>query len=150
MSGSNLEQILASAGNPVTMLRNSQIGAYVYPVVAPEFHNWRSEQWAWQHSAVLFDQSHHMVDLYIRGRDALKLISDTAINSTKNFKVNQAKQIRIELRGLVEPVGDDVDVVERFDVHARHPFVLRRRQETPFGLACLAEYCMCRILFSRM
>jgi vanillate/3-O-methylgallate O-demethylase len=92
MTGSNLEQILAGAGNPVTMLRNSQIGAYVYPVVAPEFHNWRSEQWAWQHSAVLFDQSHHMVDLYIRGRDALKLISDTAINSTKNFKVNQAKQ----------------------------------------------------------
>jgi vanillate/3-O-methylgallate O-demethylase len=92
MSGSNLEQILAAAGNPVHMLRNSQIGAYVYPVVAPEFHNWRSEQWAWQHSAVLFDQSHHMVDLYIRGKDALKLISDTAINSTKNFKVNQAKQ----------------------------------------------------------
>ncbi|MEH3108118.1 MAG: aminomethyl transferase family protein [Sphingomonas fennica] len=89
---SNLEQVLAAAGNPVHMLRNSQIGAYIYPVVAPEFHNWRNEQWAWQHSAVLFDQSHHMVDLYIRGKDALKLISDTAINSTKNFKINQAKQ----------------------------------------------------------
>lgn len=88
----NLEQLLAAGGNAVEMLRNSQLGAYVYPVVAPEFHNWRSEQWAWQHSAVLFDQSHHMVDLYIRGKDALKLISDTAINSTKNFKVNQAKQ----------------------------------------------------------
>jgi len=88
----NLEQLLQSAGNPVQMLRNSQIGAYVYPVVAPEFSNWRSEQWAWQHSAVLFDQSHHMVDLFIRGRDALKLISDTAVNSTATFKVNQAKQ----------------------------------------------------------
>ncbi|WP_294296475.1 aminomethyl transferase family protein [uncultured Sphingomonas sp.] len=87
-----LEQLLQSGGNPVDMLRNSQLGAYVYPVVAPEFHNWRSEQWAWQHSAVLFDQSHHMVDLYIRGKDALRLISDTAINSTKNFRVNQAKQ----------------------------------------------------------
>ena len=88
----NLEQLLQAAGNPVEMLRNSQIGAYVYPVVAPEFHNWRSEQWAWQHSAVLFDQSHHMVDLYIRGKDALKLISDTAINSMKGFSVNKAKQ----------------------------------------------------------
>ena len=88
----NLEQVLQSAGNPVEMLRNSQIGAYVYPVVAPEFHNWRSEQWAWQHSAVLFDQSHHMVDLYIRGKDALKLLSDTAINSMKGFTVNKAKQ----------------------------------------------------------
>lgn len=92
MVPSNLEKILAAAGNPVEMLRNSQIGAYVYPVVAPEFHNWRSEQWAWQHSAVLFDQSHHMVDLYIRGKDALKLISDTAINSMKGFAVNKAKQ----------------------------------------------------------
>ena len=88
----NLEQLLQTAGNPVDMLRNSQLGAYVYPVVAPEFHNWRSEQWAWQHSAVLFDQSHHMVDLYIRGKDALKLISDTAINSMKGFSVNKAKQ----------------------------------------------------------
>lgn len=92
MSAKNLEQVLASAGNTVEFLRNSQIGAYVYPVVAPEFHNWRSEQWAWQHSAVLFDQSHHMVDLYIRGKDALKLISDTAINSMKGFEVNKAKQ----------------------------------------------------------
>lgn len=88
----NLEQLLQGTDNPVEMLRNSQLGAYVYPVVAAEFHNWRSEQWAWQHSAVLFDQSHHMVDLFIRGKDALKLISDTAINSTKNFRVNQAKQ----------------------------------------------------------
>jgi vanillate/3-O-methylgallate O-demethylase len=92
MTATNLEQVLAAAGNTVDMLRNSQIGAYVYPVVAPEFHNWRSEQWAWQHSAVLFDQSHHMVDLFIRGKDALKLISDTAINSMKGFAVNKAKQ----------------------------------------------------------
>ena len=88
----NLEDILQQTPNIVQMLRNSQIGAYVYPVVAPEFSNWRSEQWACQHSAVLFDQTHHMVDLYIRGKDALKLLSDTAINSMANFKVNQAKQ----------------------------------------------------------
>ena len=88
----NLEEKIKQSGDIVSMMRNSQIGAYVYPVVAPEFHTWRSEHWAWQHSAVLFDQSHHMVDLYIRGKDALKLISDTAINSTKNFKINQAKQ----------------------------------------------------------
>ena len=74
------------------MLRNSQLGAYVYPVVAPEFSNWRSEQWAWQHSAVLFDQTHHMVNLYLRGKDALKLLSDTAINSMQGFAVNRAKQ----------------------------------------------------------
>ncbi|MDQ4419307.1 aminomethyl transferase family protein [Sphingobium sp. DEHP117] len=89
---SNLEQVLASQSDIVAMLRNSQLGAYVYPVVAPEFSNWRSEQWAWQHSAVLFDQSHHMVNLYLRGRDAMKLLSDTMINSPKGWAVNRAKQ----------------------------------------------------------
>jgi len=92
MAARNLEEILAKAGNPVEMLRNSQLGAYVYPVVAGEFSNWRSEQWAWQHSAVLFDQTHHMVNLYVRGRDALKLFSDTTINSMTGFTVNKAKQ----------------------------------------------------------
>jgi vanillate/3-O-methylgallate O-demethylase len=88
----NLEQILQNTPDIVGKLRNSQIGAYVYPVVAAEFSNWRSEQWAWQHSAVLFDQSHHMVDLYIKGPDALKLLSDTMINSPAGWEVNKAKQ----------------------------------------------------------
>jgi vanillate/3-O-methylgallate O-demethylase len=88
----NLEQILQGTSDIVGKLRNSQIGAYVYPVVAPEFSNWRSEQWAWQHSAVLFDQSHHMFDLYIKGPDALKLLTDTMINSPKGWEVNKAKQ----------------------------------------------------------
>ena len=37
MSEKNLESVLKAAGNPVQMLRNSQIGAYVYPVVPTEF-----------------------------------------------------------------------------------------------------------------
>ena len=92
MSARNLEEILAAAGNTVKLLRNSQLGAYVYPVVASEFSNWRSEQWAWQHSAVLFDQTHHMVNLYLRGKDTIKLLSDTAVNSMQGFTPNKAKQ----------------------------------------------------------
>jgi vanillate/3-O-methylgallate O-demethylase len=92
MASKSLEQVLNAADNTVDLLRNSQIGAYVYPVVAPEFANWRSEQKAWRETAVLFDQSHHMVDLFINGPDALKLLSDTAINSFANFGVNKAKQ----------------------------------------------------------
>ncbi|MBR0859131.1 vanillate/3-O-methylgallate O-demethylase [Bradyrhizobium liaoningense] len=88
----NLEDILRQAKSPVELLRNSQIGAYVYPVVAPEFSNWRDEQRAWREAAVLFDQSHHMVDLFITGPDAVRLISDTAVNSIKGFKVDKAKQ----------------------------------------------------------
>jgi len=71
MTPKNLQEILDST-DPVELLRNSQIGAYVYPVVASEFTNWRREQRAWRETAVLYDQSHHMVNLFIRGRDALK------------------------------------------------------------------------------
>jgi vanillate/3-O-methylgallate O-demethylase len=103
----SLEDLLQSAGNTVDLLRNSKIGAYVYPVVAPEFHNWRSEQRAWRESAVLFDQSHHMVDIYIKGPDAIKLLSDTAINSFASFPVDRAKQyVPVSYSGHV--IGDGI------------------------------------------
>ena len=92
MASRNLEQIVSQTDDLVARLRNSQLGAYVYPVVAPEFSNWRDEQWAWQHSAVLFDQSHHMVNLYLTGPDALRLLSDTMVNSTAGWAVDKAKQ----------------------------------------------------------
>src|ERR1700683_4006108 len=92
MANQNLESLLQTVKSPVDMLRNSKIGAYVYPVVAPEFSNWRDEQRAWRDSAVLFDQSHHMVDIYIEGPDALKMLSHLAINSFAKFPVNRAKQ----------------------------------------------------------
>lgn len=92
MAHRNLEEVLKAAGNPVDLLRNSQIGAYIYPVVPPEYSNWRDEQAAWRNSCVLFDQSHHMVDLYVEGPDALKLLSKLAVNTFAKFPVNMAKQ----------------------------------------------------------
>jgi len=92
MSDQSLAEVLHSAGNPVDMLRNSQIGPYAFPVVRHEFTNWRDEQRSWRETCALFDQSHHMTDLYVKGPDALKLFSDLGINTFKNFKVNQAKQ----------------------------------------------------------
>ena len=107
MSQQNLEQVLKAAGNPVRMLRNSRIGAYVYPVVPGEFHNWMDEQRAWRESAVLFDQSHHMAELTVKGPDALKLISYTTINSFNNFAVNKAKQmVPVSHDGYV--IGDGI------------------------------------------
>jgi len=92
MAYKNLEEALKASGNTVRMLRNSQLGAYVYPVVAPEFTNWRDEQRAWRETCVLYDQSHHMVDIFIDGPDAIKLASDLAINSFANFPLSRAKQ----------------------------------------------------------
>jgi vanillate/3-O-methylgallate O-demethylase len=92
MSNQSLEGLLQSAGNTVDLLRNSQIGAYVYPVVPTEYGNWRDEQRAWRDSCVLFDQSHHMVEQWVEGPDALKLLSNLAINSFAKFPVDRAKQ----------------------------------------------------------
>src|SRR5215469_5308248 len=92
MSTQSLEDVLRKAGNPVTLLRNSQIGPYAFPVVRHEFTNWRDEQRAWRETCALFDQSHHMTDLYVEGPDALKLFSELGVNTHNNFRVNQAKQ----------------------------------------------------------
>jgi len=93
MTPSSLEQKLAAAGSAAEMARNSQIGPYVYPAVAAEFTNWRDEQVAWRETAALFDQSHHMTDLYVEGPDVIRLLSDLAVNSFENFAVNKAKQL---------------------------------------------------------
>ncbi|MFC0681540.1 hypothetical protein ACFFGH_27240 [Lysobacter korlensis] len=87
----NLQGLLDQT-NPVELLRNSQIGSYIYPVVPADFQNWIKEQKAWRDTAVLYDQSHHMDNVFLKGSDAIKLISDTAINSVANFPVNRAKQ----------------------------------------------------------
>lgn len=91
MTKKSLEDVLQEAGNPVHMLRNSKIGAYVYPVVPPEFTNWRDEQRAWREDAVLYDQSHHMAELTVKGSDAQQLLSHLAINSLTDFPVTKAK-----------------------------------------------------------
>ncbi len=87
----SLEALLRTT-SPVKLLRNSQTGPHVYPVVPPEYTNWRDEQHAWQKTCVLFNQSYHMTDMYVEGPDALKLLSDLGINTFKNFGPNKAKQ----------------------------------------------------------
>jgi vanillate/3-O-methylgallate O-demethylase len=92
MSHRNLEERLRAAGNIVDMLRNAQTPPYIYPVVPPEYSNWRDEQRAWQHSCVFFNQSYHMMESYLEGPDALRLVSDLGVNSFKTFTPNKAKQ----------------------------------------------------------
>ncbi|MBV8790533.1 MAG: aminomethyltransferase family protein, partial [Pseudolabrys sp.] len=107
MAYKNLEEKIRGSGDIVSMMRNSQIGAYIYPVVAPEFTNWRDEQRAWKESCVLFDQTHHMVNLVVEGPDALKLLSHLSTNSFKNFTVDKAKQMApVNYNGQV--IGDGI------------------------------------------
>jgi vanillate/3-O-methylgallate O-demethylase len=92
VSYASLEEKLQAVGSAVEMARNSQIGPYVYPAVPSEFSNWRDEQVAWRETAALFDQSHHMTDLYVEGPDVIRLLSDLGVNTFQNFAVDKAKQ----------------------------------------------------------
>ena len=105
MSHPNLEELLCANGGAVNHLRNSPSGPNPYPVVPPEYTNWRDEQHAWQHAAILFNQSYHMSDLYVSGPDALKLLEKLGINSFKGFTVDKAKQyVPVSWDGYV--IGD--------------------------------------------
>ena len=88
----SLEELLQAVGDPVELARNSQIGPYVYPAVASEFSNWRDEQVAWRETTALFDQSHHMTDLSVKGPDVIKLFADLGVNAFDSFAVGKAKQ----------------------------------------------------------
>ena len=94
MSHQSLEDKLQAVGGAVELARNSQIGPYVYPEVPAEFTNWRDEQTAWRETCALFDQSHHMTELYIEGPDAIRLLSDLGVNSFENFAVEQGEAVR--------------------------------------------------------
>ena len=107
MTPSNLQELLDQSDDTVGLLRNSQLGAYVYPVVPTEFSNWRREQKAWRETAVLFDQSHHMFNVFLRGPGAVKLIADTGINSVENFPVNMAKQF-VPVTPAGNVIGDGI------------------------------------------
>jgi glycine cleavage system aminomethyltransferase T len=91
-STESLAQKLKSWKNPVEMLQNAPTGPYVFPI-DPEFTNWRDEQEAWFKTAVLFDLSKHMTDIYFEGPDLMRLLERLAVNSFKNFGPNKAKQI---------------------------------------------------------
>ncbi|HEX6220990.1 MAG TPA: aminomethyl transferase family protein [Acidimicrobiia bacterium] len=88
-----LQDRIEGSDGIVDMLRNAQVGPNVYPGVAPEFTNWRDEQWAWQNTCVLFDLSYHMVDLALDGPDALDLLTRVGFNSFEGFEVDNAKHL---------------------------------------------------------
>jgi glycine cleavage system aminomethyltransferase T len=88
----NLEQKIQRIGDPVTMLRNSPAGHYAYPIPS-ELSNWGDEQAAWKNTAVMFDQSFHMTDVYFRGSRLKEFFASIAVNSFATFGPDKAKQL---------------------------------------------------------
>src|SRR5690606_15054023 len=95
--GPSLQDLIDSVPKLVDHLYHDTPGpsirtrADLIPVPA-EFSNWRDEQRAWRETAVLFDQSHHMPELFLSGPDAVRLLSRIGVNSLANLGPGVAKQ----------------------------------------------------------
>jgi glycine cleavage system aminomethyltransferase T len=88
----SLEAAIQRAGNAVELLRNMPGRAYSHGVVDAQFTNWQSEVEAWRKGCAFLDQSHHMIDLYVKGPDARTLLASLGVNSFANFGPGMAKQ----------------------------------------------------------
>jgi len=86
----SLEAKLQRVGGAVPMLRDSPAGPFKSPYPSV-YSNWMDEQEAWTTTAVLFDQSHHMTDVYFKGPDVGRLLADTGTNSFRTFGRDKAK-----------------------------------------------------------
>lgn len=59
--------------------------------VSPEFTNWRDEQMACRESVAFYDQSFHMTTTFVRGKDAVALLSHLCVNSFSTFGVDRSR-----------------------------------------------------------
>ncbi|XVQ07172.1 hypothetical protein ACQP1W_31665 [Spirillospora sp. CA-255316] len=106
----SLQDLIDSTRDLVEYLYNDTPGPHsrIRPDLNPvptEFSNWRDEQRAWRETAVLFDQSHHMPELFVEGPDAYRLLNTIGVNSLANLDPTRAKQfIGCNARGQM--IGD--------------------------------------------
>jgi glycine cleavage system aminomethyltransferase T len=84
---------MLQAGGPVKLLRGAQLGPYTFPVIPPEYTNWRDEQRAWKEGVALLELSYHMAELHLRGPQALPLLARLGVNKFDPFAVKRAKQL---------------------------------------------------------
>ena len=83
---------LARVGDPLRMLRHSPANRFRFDY-PDQITNWQDEQAAWRTTAVLFDQSHHMTDVYFTGPDVDRLLTESGTNSFATWAPNKAKHL---------------------------------------------------------
>jgi vanillate/3-O-methylgallate O-demethylase len=115
----SLQDLIDATPDLVEYLYNDSPGAHSrgradLTPVRQEFTNWRDEQRSWRETAVLFDQSHHMPELVVKGPDARRLLDRIGVNSLANLAPGRAKQfIGVNERGqmigdcILYDLGDD-------------------------------------------
>ena len=121
-SAPTLQDAIDQSGSAVNLLWKAGVAPWQPPSVPAEFSGWREEQQAAPEQTVaLLEQSHHMLDLFIEGPDATRLLSDTSPNDYEKFDIGQAKQfIAITPQGLMIG-GRDPAARGRAEVHVDRP-----------------------------
>lgn len=103
----SLQDNIDQAGSALALLtaRSADVSTvFPYP---PEYTSWQDEQRAWGETALMFDQSLHMSDMFMSGPDVRRLLSDTSVNSYRNFRAGVAKQyVAVNPEGYL--VGDSI------------------------------------------
>lgn len=92
----------------------AQTPAYHPGFGGPEYTGWQDEQLSWKTDCYLGDWS-FLWDIEVRGPDALRLFSDTGINSVPKFAIGQAKHLvqcdsngKVIAEGVLMRMEDDV------------------------------------------
>lgn len=93
----NLDELMTSIPDLVDYFYNETKAPHVKAAsgltpVPLEHTSWIEEHRAWRNTAILFDQSHHMPELFLRGPDSIRLLKHIGINSFENFVPGRAKQ----------------------------------------------------------
>lgn len=101
-----LEQAVTNGAVPA-LLRDSEAPPFAMPRLPAEYSNWMDEQLSWRRSVCLYDQSHHMTDLTLKGEGVIPLLRSIAVNDFTKFPVDTAKQyVAVNHRGYI--IGDAI------------------------------------------
>lgn len=88
----SLQSGIDKAGSATDLLWKPNAAHWNVPVLQAEYQGWGAEQKAWRDTVAISDLSHHMADLFIRGKDAKRLLMECSANDFENFEIGQAKQ----------------------------------------------------------
>lgn len=92
----SLQNLIDTTPDLVEYFRNDTLAphakhrAHLTPVPV-DVTNWHDEQRAWRETAILFDQSFHMPELFVKGPDALRLLNRVGIVSLGTLAPGRAK-----------------------------------------------------------
>jgi len=96
----------------INFLRNVEPG-YNLGWGGPEYSGWQDEQMSWKNTCYIGDWS-FLTDIEISGPEAMKLFSDTSVNSFAKFDIGQAKHIvqctssgKVVAEGVLMRMSDD-------------------------------------------